>query len=278
LQCVAVCCSVLQCVAVCCSVLQCVAVCCSVLQCVAVCCRASHTHDSSFCHLYMSHIHIRHVPLRVYSYEWVMSHTRYSCVISHNRCIWVTSPCGSIDWFWFPIFCTNWDVRDDHKLFTRDHQINHRAVPVKVEIHKGAILVHIAPLWFIQHNNANHSLRMDGSCHIPNTCVMSHRRYIWVTSLCECVAYGWVMSHNRYTGVLSRRRYAQVTSPSEYIRRNESCHIPDTHASCHTVDTYESRPPVDPLHMDVSCQTTGTHGSFHAVDTHKSRPPPSLFL
>ena len=164
-----VCCSVLQCVAVCCSVLQCVAVCCSVLQCVAVCCRASHTHDSSFCHLYMSHIHIRHVPLRVYSYEWVMSHTWYSCVISHNRYIWVTSPCGSIDWFRFPIFCTNWDVRDDHKLFTRDHQINDRAVPVKVEIHKGAILAHIAPLWISQPNNANQSLRMDGSCHIPNT-------------------------------------------------------------------------------------------------------------
>jgi len=177
LQCVAVCCSVLQCVAVCCSVLQCVAVCCSVLQSLTytrlivymwyhVMCTQ---HDSSRCHLYMSHIHIRHVPLRVYSYEWVMSHTWYSCVISHNRYIWVTSPCGSIDWFRFPIFCTNWDVRDDHKLFTRDHQINDRAVPVKVEIHKGAILAHIAPLWISQPNNANQSLRMDGSCHIPNT-------------------------------------------------------------------------------------------------------------
>ena len=39
-----------------------------------------------------------------------------------------------------------------------DFEINNRAVPVEVEIHKSAILVHIALLWMSQPNNQNQSV------------------------------------------------------------------------------------------------------------------------
>jgi len=40
--------------------------------------------------------------------------------LRENRCCGSfggNCPTSIIDWFWFPIFRTNWDVRDDHKIF-----------------------------------------------------------------------------------------------------------------------------------------------------------------
>jgi len=44
------------------------------------------------------------------------------------------------------------------EVLSYDALRNDKAVPFDVEIHKGAILVHIAPLWIRQPKNQNQSI------------------------------------------------------------------------------------------------------------------------
>ena len=57
-----------------------------------------------------------------------------------------------------------------------DFEINNRAVPVEVEIHKSAILVHIALLWISQPNNQNQSVN---SVYTYMVIYMTHMIYMY---------------------------------------------------------------------------------------------------
>ena len=184
MQCVAVCYSVLQCAAVCCSVLQCVAVCCSVLQCIAVCCSALKwirsmvlrywnmcnfwrvTHDSVATHCNT----LQHTATHCNTLQHTsttsdvrhMSRLYMWCDDSSTRVIWL------INWFWLPIFRTN---------FVRG--LSNKVLKFR---NKGKDLVQIALVLISQPCNQNQSIQY--------TCDMTHSK--------EHISYVLVTIHRVY--------------------------------------------------------------------------------
>jgi len=58
-------------------------------------------------------------PIWICSWPKSFHHSEFQFVLAFRRAFRISfsRERATIDWFWFPIFCTNWDIGDDHKLF-----------------------------------------------------------------------------------------------------------------------------------------------------------------